>query len=446
MAVELVERRRAAERVVGLGLLAHLADADDLAAEPPEPARDHVADRAARGRRCGPRRARRRPRSRRPPRGARPSPAACAWISRHARSTALPMQHRRAAGRRLLVVRHDRGVAHHDRDPVERRAELVGGDLGEDRPRALAHVGRAGVDDDAAVGQQADRRVGEAGRRARLQADRDAATATGAARASPSRSSRRLGATVSAQSPSAGVSPGMNASPGAARFSQAQLERVDAERRAPPRPCSIRPPRSAAGLPKPRNAVDGTVCESTLRATIRTAGHAVRPVGRVAALGDGPVGDVGVRADQVVRPRCRGRRACRRAGSRSGRGPRTLPGEPPGTSPRASARGAPAGPARSAMNASSGSYLACCLPPNAPPGSGAKTRTLESGRPQELGDDPLEPVRVLDRAPDRDPVAVGRGHERVRLDRELGDHREARTCPRRRRRPAVGRASTSPQP
>ena len=55
------------------------------------------------------------------------------------------------------------------------------------------------------------------------------------------------------------------------------------------------------GLPKPRNAVDGTVCDSTLRATIRTAGHRYGPTGRVAALGHGPVGDVRVRADQVVR-------------------------------------------------------------------------------------------------------------------------------------------------
>ena len=31
------------------------------------------------------------------------------------------------------------------------------------------------------------------------------------------------------------------------------------------------------GLPKPRNAVDGTVCESTLRATIRTAGTRYGP-------------------------------------------------------------------------------------------------------------------------------------------------------------------------
>ena len=76
------------------------------------------------------------------------------------------------------------------------------------------------------------------------------------------------------------------------------------------------------------------------------------------------------------------------------------------------------------MNASSGSYLACCLPPNAPPGSGANTRTLASGRPDQVRDDPLQPIRVLDRAPDRDAVAIGCGHERVGLDRELRHHRE----------------------
>ena len=32
------------------------------------------------------------------------------------------------------------------------------------------------------------------------------------------------------------------------------------------------------------------------------------------------------------------------------------------------------------MNATSGSYFACCLPPNPPPGSGANTRTFDSGR------------------------------------------------------------------
>ncbi len=43
---------------------------------------------------------------------------------------------------------------------------------------------------------------------------------------------------------------------------------------------------------------------------------------------------------------------------------------------------------------------------------------------QHTGHDPLEPVGMLDRAPDRDAVTVRRRQERVRFDRELGDHRE----------------------
>ena len=81
-------------------------------------------------------------------------------------------------------------------------------------------------------------------------------------------------------------------------------------------------------------------------------------------------------------------------------------------------------PARRAMKATSGSSFACCLPPKPPPGSGAKTRTFDSGRPQDLRQDLLQPVRVLDRAPDGDPVPVRRGHERVGLDGEVGHHRE----------------------
>ena len=96
-------------------------------------------------------------------------------------------EHRRPARRRLLVVRHDGGVAHDDGDPVERRAELLGRDLGEDRPRALAHVRRAGVDDDAAVGQQPDGRVGQAGRRARTSARPRCRGRARAASGSPSR-------------------------------------------------------------------------------------------------------------------------------------------------------------------------------------------------------------------------------------------------------------------
>ena len=141
-AVELEERGGPAERMVRLRLLAHLADADDLAAERRQPADQDVADRqdavadpdlAAVDDDLG-------LVDRLEPGGHRPDlgldrPAAVEDRRAH--------QDRRSAGRRLLVVRHDRGVAHHDRDPVERRAELLGGDLGEDRARALAHVGRA---------------------------------------------------------------------------------------------------------------------------------------------------------------------------------------------------------------------------------------------------------------------------------------------------------------
>ena len=41
-------------------------------------------------------------------------------------------------------------------------------------------------------------------------------------------------------------------------------------------------------------------------------------------------------------------------------------------------------PARNAMNATNGSYLACCLPPNPPPGSGAWMRTFASGNPMTV--------------------------------------------------------------
>ncbi len=138
-AVELEEGGRATERVVGIRLLAHLAEADDLAAEAPKAADEDVAH--------GP--------------GAL-TDAHLAAIDRdrghvhalepsgHDRDLRLDVaagvqdrvahEHGRAAGRGLLVVWHDGGVAHDDRHPVERRAELLGGDLGEDGARTLAHV------------------------------------------------------------------------------------------------------------------------------------------------------------------------------------------------------------------------------------------------------------------------------------------------------------------
>ena len=163
-AVELVERRGAAQRVVRVGLLPRLADADDLAAETAQPTDEQVAN------------------------GQNPivdtdlstvdsdlalrhpfesnSHRADLRVDVAARTEdGVAHQHGRAAGRCLLVVRHDRRVAHDDGHPLQRRAELVGRDLGEDRSRTLAHIGRARIDNHTSVGEEAHRRVGEARRR-----------------------------------------------------------------------------------------------------------------------------------------------------------------------------------------------------------------------------------------------------------------------------------------
>ena len=81
-------------------------------------------------------------------------------------------------------------------------------------------------------------------------------------------------------------------------------------------------------------------------------------------------------------------------------------------------------PSLSAANTSAGSYLACCLPPNAPPGSGAMTRTLASGSPRTPAIIRCSQYGCWIALQTDDAVAVGRGHVRVRLDGELGDHRE----------------------
>ena len=77
--------------------------------------------------------------------------------------------------------------------------------------------------------------------------------------------------TACAQSPSAGVSLGMNGSPGRARFrsrrSSGSMPRMPAASFMFDSIAQI-----CCGLPKPRKAVDGTVCDRTLRARIRTAG------------------------------------------------------------------------------------------------------------------------------------------------------------------------------
>ena len=164
--------------MIRLRVLAHLAETDDLATETAQATGDDIADgadvrspirtspRSTTTSACG---------DGLEPRGHRPDLGLdVAAGPQHG----IAHEYRGAACRRLLVVRHDRGVAHHDRDPVERRAELLRGDLGEDRPGALAHVRRPGVDDDAAVDEEADRRIRQPGRRTGLEPDGDTATAT----------------------------------------------------------------------------------------------------------------------------------------------------------------------------------------------------------------------------------------------------------------------------
>ena len=85
--------------------------------------------------------------------------AACAWISRHGVEDGVPHEHGRLRDAEVCwSYGHDRGVAHDDRDPLERRPELLARELREDRPRALPHVGGPGVHDDGPVGEQPDDR------------------------------------------------------------------------------------------------------------------------------------------------------------------------------------------------------------------------------------------------------------------------------------------------
>ncbi len=82
------------------------------------------------------------------------------------------------------------------------------------------------------------------------------------------------------------------------------------------------------------------------------------------------------------------------------------------------------GPSRSAANATSGSSFGVLLAAEPAARVGRDHADLGQRQAQHLGQDPLQPVGMLDRAPDADPVAIGRRHERMRLDRELGHHRE----------------------
>ena len=279
------------------------------------------------------------------------------------------------------------------------------GDLGEHRPRALAHVGRAGVDDDAAVGQEPDGRVGEAGRRARLDAEGDAPAAARPGGASPTRSARPPGGPPAPSRRRRACRTGMNASPLRARLRRRISRRSIPSARAP----SSRFDSTAqltCGLPKPRKAVDGIVCERTLRATIRAAGTRYGPAAGVAALADHPVGDVGVGADEVVGlDVLEGERAVGPE-ARSGRGPRRTPRRTAWNvssrvRTRRTGRPGPEGHERHERL-----VLRVLLAAEAAARVRGEDPDLGERQAEDLRQDLLQPVRVLDRAPDGDPVAV----------------------------------------
>ena len=229
--------------------------------------------------------------------------------------------------------------------------------------------------------------------------------------------------TVCSQSPSAGVSPGMNASPWRARFrSRSSSGSMPSARAASSRfdstaqmTCGIA---EAAERRRRRRVRQDAPGHDPRRR------HAVRPAGRRSC----PWSPSGRRCRRTPRagswPRCPGRPACRPRGSPvrtriSVEVRRTAWNVSSRVRIRRTGR-----PARRAMKATSGSSFACCLPPKPPPGSGAKTRTFERGRPRIFARIFCSQFGCWMRAPDGDAVAVGGGHERVRLDGEVGHHRE----------------------
>ena len=295
------------------------------------------------------------------------------------------------------------------------------GDLGEDRPGALAHVGRAGGDDDAAVDEEADRRVGQAGRRAGLEPDRDAAAASRRCRGPPADHLRRA---LDGLGP---VAVGRRVVrdeclAGSGEVPQPQVERVDAERVR--RLVHVR-------LDRPDLL---RVAEATERGRGHGVGehaagedadvrHAIRAVRGVAALRDGAVGDVRVGADQVVRLDV----------AEDDRAVATEPG-PDVDLGRSPADGlerllereheADLASRRARHEREQRLVLGVLLATERPARVRREHADLRERQAEQVGDDPLEPVGVLDRAPDHDPVAVGRGHVGVGLDGELGDHRK----------------------
>ena len=152
-------------------------------------------------------------------------------------------------------------------------------------------------------------------------------------------------------------------------------------------------------------------------------GHPVGPAHQVGRLRDDPDGDVGVGAEQPeVSTSWKTQRA---VGGEAGAHAHLVRGAADRLERLRQRQREPDRPA--GAHGEEGEQrleLGVLLAAERPAGVGRDHPHLRDRQAEELRDAGLEQVRVLDRAPDGDAVVLGCGQEDVRLDREVGDHRE----------------------
>ena len=183
-----------------------------------------------------------------------------------------------------------------------------------------------------------------------------------------------------AQSPSAGVSPGMKASPRFADVAAANLERVDPQRTGGGVELRFDGPRRLRRAEPSKRGARRRVRQQRARRHARVR-RAIRAARRVAGLADDATADVGVGANQEVRLNVLEDDAPGLVEPRPRRGSAPTRGGPAERSPRASARAEPAGRSAARGTRATARTSASPLPPKPPPGSGEMIRTFATGHP-----------------------------------------------------------------
>ena len=222
-------------------------------------------------------------------------------MSRHAFSDGVAHEHRRTAGGRGRVERHDGRCRPSRSRRVRSDAELLGGDLlrapcARPGPCRTCPTGRTRCRRSAAraIANDADA-VDELFRPSEMPRPRPAGKRIGPADGVAGRVSERL-----SQSPSAGVSSGMKASPRCRNVAPADLEPDRSRAHARPRSAATRRPTTPAAC-RTRETPCSASCATAARApSTRAFGVRYGTARRVARLADDAAADVGVRADQEV--------------------------------------------------------------------------------------------------------------------------------------------------